>query len=242
MASLTATMQDGGKSVAIIPGSSDTVLHVILSGSYTGFSGVFEWSADQVTFPNNLLGINANGYPNNGGSPYTNPKDNSTQVYLFNISGSVNKACQLRALSYGSGLVNVAMCTGIIAGGFVAPPGQGARADASQNASGAASTLTLTMPAVSGKINYVTGITVDGNGATASTLIAASLSNVVTGTLRFPALIPAGAAVPLGAFRINIDFDTPIPATQPNQSVVLSVPSFGTGNTLATAQLRGYVQ
>ncbi len=241
MANLTATMQDGGKAVAIIPGASDTVLHVILSGSYTGFSGVFEWSADLSTFPNKLLGINGNGYPSNGGSPYANPKDNSTQMYLFNITSS-QKACQLRARSYGSGLVNVAMCTGIIAGGFVAPPGQGARSDASQNASGAASTLTLTMPAVSGKINYVTGITVDGNGATASTLIAASLSNVVTGTLRFPTLIPAGAAVPLGAFKINIDFDTPIPATQPNQAVSLSVPSFGTGNTLATAQLRGYVQ
>lgn len=225
-------------SVEIIPGGSDNVAALLLSGSYTGFSGIVE-TANGGGYNAILAGILENTYSPD--SHFIKPPDNESRTWLFNIVVGALSKIRLRPLAYGAGLVSVGWATGIVAGGWpVNLPG--AIADASKAGSAANSQLVLTMPAVANKTNYVTGISVGGNGATASLLTIATLAGGYQGSLKFPFFVPAGVNTPLGQFAVEVNFERPIPASQPNLAVTLTVPAFGSGNNLATASLRGYTQ
>lgn len=103
---------------------------------------------------------------------------------------------------------------------------------------GAAQANSPTMPAVSAKTNYCAGFTVTGGGATAGSAITITLSDG-TKTLNFMTNIPAGVSTPLTPMVIA--FPEPIPASASNTAWTLTVPSFGSGNTAASANIWGYV-
>lgn len=103
---------------------------------------------------------------------------------------------------------------------------------------GAASAITPTIAAVAGKTGFVNGFSVDGLGATAASVIEVTLAGLVGGTRRYKLSIPAGATTAIS--RLVVEFVRPIPTTAVNTAIVLTVPSFGAGNTSAVAEIHGF--
>jgi hypothetical protein len=84
---------------------------------------------------------------------------------------------------------------------------------------------------------YIAGFTVTGGGATAASVIQVTVTGL-TNPLSFNIAIPAGAAV--GVFPLQLEFDPPLPASADNTAIVVNVPSFGAGNTNASASAWGF--
>ena len=102
---------------------------------------------------------------------------------------------------------------------------------------GAAQINTCSLAAASNVTNYVAGITVTGGGATSASAQTITLSDGTT-TLNFMLEIPAGAG--LNGQIISVPFNPPLPAHAANTAWTLTVPSFGTGNLSASANIWGY--
>ena len=107
-------------------------------------------------------------------------------------------------------------------------------------ATAAAGVMTLTIPAVAGYWGYVTGFTITGLGATAASGVTATLSGVGAVAFSFVVAVPAGATV--GVTPLTVLFTDALQSTAPNTAIVLTVPSFGAGNTSAAATLTGYTE
>lgn len=116
----------------------------------------------------------------------------------------------------------------------VTPPGV-VTTSANQSGTGAASAITLTVPAVPGQINQVSSFTVSGTGATAGSTIQITLAGVQGGTQTFDYVVPAGAAV--AAPTLEVNFNPPLVASAANTAIVLTVPSFGAGNLASAAEI-----
>ena len=101
----------------------------------------------------------------------------------------------------------------------------------------AASSAVATLAGTAGKTTYITGFTITGLGATAASSVLAAITGITT-TLDYIVAVPAGAT--LGITPINVQFRDPIPATAANTAVVVTVPSFGTGNTAACVSATGF--
>ena len=101
----------------------------------------------------------------------------------------------------------------------------------------AAATNNQTLAGAAGRTTYIEGFTVSGLGATAGSTIAITVTGIAN-TLTYEYTVPAGvaAAAPL----LDIRFPDPIPATAANTPIVVNVPSFGAGNTAATASAYGF--
>jgi hypothetical protein len=112
-------------------------------------------------------------------------------------------------------------------------------ADQGQATTAAAAAQTPTLAALAGATNYVTGFSVDGLGATAAAVIEVTLAGVIGGTKRYKLSVPAGAAVAV-VRPLIVEFATPIAATAANVAIVLTVPTFGAGNTSAVAAIHGF--
>ena len=110
---------------------------------------------------------------------------------------------------------------------------------ANQQGTGAASAIVLTVPAQAGKTNQVSGFQVTGGGATAASVITVTLAGVQGGTQTFDIAVPAGAAA--GITPLEVTFNPPLVASGPNTAIVLTVPSFGAGNTNSAAELDAQV-
>lgn len=122
------------------------------------------------------------------------------------------------------------------------PPGATVLSQSPVNtsASVANATLTLTMPAVAGQTNYVTGFELTVGGATAATSVVATMTNIVGGTQSWVVAVPAVPASGVNSF--SVEFTYPLKATGVNTSVVLSLPAAGAGNTNTTGSLHGFTQ
>lgn len=118
---------------------------------------------------------------------------------------------------------------------FVAPVQGGTPVVSSST--GGAQANTVSMAAVSGKTNYVGGFTITGLGATAASAVAVTLSDG-TNTLDFTQAVPAGVGVP--CYPLTVIFEAPLPAVASNTAWTLTVPTFGSGNTAATATIWGF--
>ena len=102
----------------------------------------------------------------------------------------------------------------------------------------AAATATASLAAGGGAMNYVCGFTITGGGATAASVISPTISGLNGGTLTFSMGIVAGVTLNQPALIVTL---LPCqPATALNTAITLSVPSFGAGNTNATANIFGY--
>jgi hypothetical protein len=115
----------------------------------------------------------------------------------------------------------------------------GAAAVSASSGNVAAAVATATMPAVVGKTNYITGLEITGAGATAAAVILAALSGILGGTINYN--VPVAAGVAVGNFPLVVEFNTPIPASAANTAIVLTVPSYGAGNTNSIATIHGFV-
>lgn len=101
----------------------------------------------------------------------------------------------------------------------------------------AAASAVATMPAVAGKLNYISGFDLFVGGATAGSHVDVAVSGLAGGTRSFPVVVPAGAT--LGG-PVTKSFDPPLPASAVNTAIVVTMPTLGTGNTKASAAVRGF--
>lgn len=106
--------------------------------------------------------------------------------------------------------------------------------------SGGAAAITLTQGAAPGKTAYCTGIEIMGGGATAGSVVVCTLASGGTTIANFAVDVPTGVAV--SANPIFMTFNPPIVGLGPGQNMVLTVPSFGAGNTGSSANMRGFYQ
>lgn len=113
----------------------------------------------------------------------------------------------------------------------------GTPVSASQTATAGA--INITLPAVAGKTNYLTGFEVTGGGATAGSIIDVVVGGIGGANLHYAFAVPTGAT--LGAAPLIVTFATPLQASAPNTAIVLAVPSFGAGNTESAAVIHGFV-
>lgn len=107
-------------------------------------------------------------------------------------------------------------------------------------ASNAAAANNVSIPATAGAFSYLSGFTVTGGGATAGSFIQITISGVNNGPLTYQYAVPAGATV--AAPTLDVHFVPPLVGTAVNTAVVVNVPSFGAGNTNASATCYGFVQ
>lgn len=103
----------------------------------------------------------------------------------------------------------------------------------------AAAAANSTLPAVVGKTNYLSGFQVVGAGATAASVILVTIVGILGGTLTYPLVIPAGVTTSIVPLSVN--FYPAIPASAANTAIVVTVPSFGAGNTNAASVATGFV-
>jgi hypothetical protein len=102
----------------------------------------------------------------------------------------------------------------------------------------AAATATATLAAAVGKVTYICGFSITSAGSTGAAVVSPTITNMITGTMTFTYTSVAG--VTLANQPLVIPFNRCIPANAPNTTIVVSMPSLGTGNTNATVNAWGY--
>ena len=102
----------------------------------------------------------------------------------------------------------------------------------------AAASAVATLAAATGKTTYISGFSITGLGATAAGVSLATLAGVLGGTMTFVIPVPVGATI--GITPLNVNFNPPLPASAVNTAIVLTVPTFGSGNTNAAANAWGF--
>ena len=108
------------------------------------------------------------------------------------------------------------------------------------SASGAAQANNASLAAgAAGTLNWVTGFEINGGGATAGAAISATLTGIAGGTLTYMFEVPTGVGVQLSPIVVNFGFPGH-PAAALASAITINVPSFGAGNTAASATIHGY--
>lgn len=116
------------------------------------------------------------------------------------------------------------------------PPGAVTVSQNSANVANAQAQATLA--AAAGLTNFVTGFMIFAGGATAGSIVLATITGLAGGTLNIPVAVPAGAL--LAATPITVTFPQPIQASAVNTAVVLTLPALGAGNTNGSVSLLGF--
>lgn len=109
-----------------------------------------------------------------------------------------------------------------------------------QTSTGGAQANTVTQAASAGKTNYCTGFEITGSGATAAVNVTVTLASGGTTVANYTFVVPAGAT--LQATPLIVEYPAPIVGLAPGQSMVLTVATFGAGNTGASVTMHGYTQ
>lgn len=102
----------------------------------------------------------------------------------------------------------------------------------------AAGVAAATIPAVPGKLNYITGFSITGTGATLASPVVVTVTGMSGGTITFTAAATAG--VLLGNTPFNYEFPAPVPASAINTAIVVSCASLGAGSTNNVTNVFGY--
>lgn len=97
---------------------------------------------------------------------------------------------------------------------------------------------TATFPAVPGFVNWVTGFSITGLGATLGSGVVATLSGLAGGGLSYASSVVSG--VLLGNPGLFVTFPQPIPASAANTAISLAMPALGAGNTSSVVNLHGF--
>jgi len=94
-----------------------------------------------------------------------------------------------------------------------------------------------TLAAVPNKANFLSTVHFTAGGATAGSVVVATITGVVGGTLSYIFNVPTGATV---GESLILDFDPPLPSTAPNTPIVCTLPALGAGNTNAAVTITGF--
>lgn len=116
------------------------------------------------------------------------------------------------------------------------PTGANAKVGTSANVANAAATATL--PAVSGRTNYITGFQITASGATAALTVNATVTGLKGTAQNYTFVFPAGVDVP--ATPLIVSFATPMPANAANLAISVTLPASGTGGTHAAVNVQGF--
>lgn len=106
----------------------------------------------------------------------------------------------------------------------------------SGNVANAAATAAL--PATAGVTNFITGFSITFAGATAASVVVATITGLLGGTVSYVIAVPAGATV--GGQPLAVDLAVPHPASAANVAITLTLPALGAGNTNAAVNIRGF--
>jgi hypothetical protein len=101
-----------------------------------------------------------------------------------------------------------------------------------------AATATATLGAAAGLTTYITGFACTGTGATAISNVTLTITGTGV-TLSYVIVVPAIGTITTGV-ELIVTFPQPIPASGTNTTLVVSVPSFGIGNTGASVNAYGF--
>lgn len=101
----------------------------------------------------------------------------------------------------------------------------------------AAAIATVALPASANQYTYCTGIEIVGAGATAASVVLATITDG-TWTLTYPVAVVAG--VNLANQSLLIEFTPPIKSSAVNTAITVSCPSLGAGNTNNVVNIHGY--
>lgn len=217
---------------------------VTFNGTYTGQGVNFQQTSDPTGNSNwvAVLGRNVN----NTGSvaPVTGGATASAanQSYFIPVRG-VRMRLQLYALSTGTINATISLLTtpgdvgAVYRGGYASDFPSGATAVQATSGVVANASAVASMPAVSGRTNFITGLSVTGSGATTATIVGAALTGPATGMTWMYGVV-AGASVKNP--DLILSFTPPIPAGAANSALTLTVPALGSGNLYATANIWGY--
>lgn len=102
----------------------------------------------------------------------------------------------------------------------------------------AAGVAAATIPAVPGKLNYITGFSVTGTGATVGQAVVITVTGLSGGTITFTIASVTGATVANAAF--NYEFPAPVPASAINTAIAVSCATLGAGSTNNVTNIFGY--
>lgn len=112
---------------------------------------------------------------------------------------------------------------------------------AAQTSSGANAAQAASIVAGAGLFGFLTSLRITGLGATAGSVVNATLTGGQGGTITYPVTVPTGAAVAIAPVTDN--FGTRgLQSAAAGGTIALNLPAFGAGNTLELAEVNGYVQ
>lgn len=117
------------------------------------------------------------------------------------------------------------------------PPNTGVEITASSG-NVAAATATATLAAATGKVTYICGLSITSAGSTGAAVVNPTVANLITGTMTFTYTSVAGAT--LANVPLVVPFTPCMPASAPNTTIVVSMPTLGAGNTNTTVSAWGY--
>jgi hypothetical protein len=99
-------------------------------------------------------------------------------------------------------------------------------------------TAVATLAGAIGKTTFCSGFEITAGGATASSIVLATLSGILGGSQIYAFAVPAGAT--LGATPLVVEFNPPLPSSAANTAIAITLPALGAGNTNAVVNIHGY--
>lgn len=132
--------------------------------------------------------------------------------------------------------------TGVLVGSFGMSAGSDISASQSAQAataSGANAQQVATITPGAGVTAFLQSFRITGLGATAASTVTATLTGVQGGTINYPVSVPAGVTVPITPVTDTFG-TTGLQASGPATAISLTLPAFGAGNTLESAEIVGY--
>jgi hypothetical protein len=108
-------------------------------------------------------------------------------------------------------------------------------------AAGAAQSNAATLTGASGMYTYLEGFDVTGSGATSAAVVEISTTGLAN-NLNWEVPVAAGVTAPFIAKSpgLFVRFPTPLRSSATNTNIVVTLPSFGSGNTNASLTVYGY--
>jgi hypothetical protein len=109
------------------------------------------------------------------------------------------------------------------------------------SAGGGAQSNAATLAGATGQYTYIEGFDISGAGATAATVVEVTTTGL-SNNLKFEVPVAAGVTAPFitNVPVYSVRFPTPIPSSATNTNIVVTLPSFGGGNTNASITVYGF--
>jgi len=100
------------------------------------------------------------------------------------------------------------------------------------------STCAASLPNDGATFWFCSGFEITAGGATAGSVITATLTGLLGGTLNYTIGVPTSATTMAAA--LTVEFPSALPSVDVNTNVVLTLPPTGAGSTGASVNIHGY--